>query len=325
MIQFLSGGWGKCPDEILAIYPKINVTGLKQFNTSPAYFESMSILKEIEPTTAMNLGTKLHYAILEPEKFELLFCEEPDVIPDDVVDTLDDLKKWCTREGLKISGTKAELINRLIDHGTKFRTYDEFLSDHLKGREILKKKESLAAKRIIQRIRSINAIDSILKDGEVERLGWVLVDQPRAIVTFRVDYFKPLEKKIAGFENFAIDAKTMSNLSSLKDLQKFMANDEVHIQGAFYVDALEYLTKKPTAFAILAVETTAPFTVMLQIMGGASIETGRADAMKNLQTFVECHSTGIYPTGYEKISSIELPNWKLSEIEARESRILDQM
>lgn len=323
MKRFTTGGFGPVPEEILAIYPKINVSGLKQFNVSPAYFESMQILKEIEPTKAMDLGTKLHYAILEPEKFEELFCEEPAEIPADVVDTLDDLKKWCANEGLKTSGTKAELVNRLIDHGTKFRTYDEFMNDYLKGRQILKAKEARAAKRIISRIRSIKAVDSILKNGEIESLGWVLNADLGVVVTFRVDYFKHLETKIAGYENFAIDLKTTSSLSTQNDLQKFIANDETHIQMAFYADAIEFLTGRPTAAAVLAVETTAPYTVMLSVIDGATIECGRADYMKNLAEFVHCHKTGIYPTNYEKIGTVGLPNWKLNLIEAREAKYMD--
>ena len=323
MKRFATGGFGPVPEEILAIYPKINVSGLKQFSVSPAYFESMQILKEIEPTAAMNLGTKLHYAILEPEKFEELFCEEPTEIPECVVQTLDDLKKWCGIEGLKVSGTKAELTNRLIDHGTKFITYDEFMSDYLKGRQILKPKEAHAAKRIISRIRSIKAVDSILKNGTVESLGWVLNADLGVVVSFRIDYFKQLETKIAGYENFAIDLKTTSSLSTQSDLQKFIANDEMHIQMAFYADAIEFLTGKPTAAAILAVETTAPFTVMLSVLDGATIECGRADYMKNMAEFVHCHKTGIYPTNFEKIGTVGLPNWKLNEIEAREEKYMD--
>lgn len=324
MKRFTTGGFGPVPEEILAIYPKINVSGLKQFNVSPAYFESMQILKEIEPTKAMDLGTKLHYAILEPEKFEELFCEEPTEIPDDVVETLDDLKKWCALEGLKVSGTKAELINRLIDHGTAFRTYDEFMVGYLKGRQILKQKEAHAAKRIIARIRSIKAVDSILKNGVVESLGWVLNADLGVVVSFRIDYFKQLETKIAGYENFAIDLKTTSSLTTQNDLQKFVASDDAHIQLAFYADAIEFLTGKPTAAAILAVETTAPFTVMLSVLDGATIECGRADYMKNMAEFIHCHKNNIYPTNFEKIGTVGLPNWKLNEIEAREAKYMDE-
>lgn len=323
-MKIINGGFGLPPQEILELFPKINVSGLKQFNISPAYFESMQILKEIEPTKAMNLGTMLHYAILEPDKFEQLFVEEPPVIPDFVVDTVADLKEICKAEKLPVSGTKDELIDRLRDFGANFKTYDEFIDEYKNGRQILSKKQYSAAKRIIERIKSITAVDSILKDGEVEALGWVLIDEPRAVVTFRVDYFKPLNRKIAGYEQFAIDLKTTSQLSSNRDLQKLIAFDDTHIQAALYIDALEFITKKPTAFAVLAVETTAPYTVMLQVMGGASIECGRAQAFKNLQDYVECHKTKSYPTGFEKIGTVELPNWLLTEIENKEAGRLDE-
>lgn len=325
MLKFITGGFGKVPEEILAIYPKINVSGIKQFNTSPAYYESCQILNEVEPTKAMDLGTKLHYAILEPEKFEALFCPEPGEIPLDVVDTLDDLKEWCKREGLKVSGTKADLVGRLRDHGTKFRTMDEYIQEITQGRQLLSKKELHAAKRIISRIKSIKAIDSILTGGQVEQLGWVLLDAPRVIISFRVDYFKPLSKPIAGYENFAIDAKTSSMMSTHRDLQRFIANDDAQIQFAVYSDALTYLTKKNTAAAILAVETTPPYNVMLQVIGAATIECGRAEAYKNLCTFAECHAAGVYPTGFETIGTVEIPNWKLTEIENKEAKRLEEM
>lgn len=325
MLKFITGGFGKVPEEILAIYPKINVSGIKQFNISPAYYESMQILKEIEPTKAMDLGTKLHYAILEPDKFEALFCPEPGEVPADVVDTVEDLKKWLTAEGLKTTGTKADLISRLRDHGTKFRTYDQWIEQITQGRQLLSKKELNAAKRIIGRIRSQKAASSILTGGEVESLGWVLLEDPKVIVSFRVDYFKPLEKPIAGYQNFAIDLKTSHDLSTAYSLQKFIASDDAHIQFAVYADALTYLTGKNTAAAILAVETTAPYAVSLQVIGPASIECGRAEAFKNLQTFVECHANGNYPTGFENIGVVELPNWKMNDIEYKESQRLEKM
>jgi len=327
MNKFIAGGWGKVPEEILALYPKINVTGLKDFNTSPAYFESRAILKEMEATKAMDLGTKLHYAILEPEKFEEMFMVEPtqEEIPDWVCDTNAELQDWCASEGLKKTGSKAELVSRLRDHGLTVETYEEWILNHAKGRQLLKQKEAHAAKRIIERIKSIESTANILKNGEVEKLGWVLHYETKTVVSFRIDYFKPLEKKIAGYEQFAIDLKTTNSLSTNRDLQKFIANDDTHIQGAFYVDALEYLTKLPTAFAIFAVETTAPYTTMMQIFGGATLEVGRADYEKNIRTFRECFDNKKYPTGFEKIGTIELPNWKLAEIENREGEILNNM
>jgi len=323
--QFTHGGWGLVPDEILAIYPKINVTGLKAFNTSPAYFESAYILKELESAKAMTLGTRLHYAILEPEKFEMMFVEEPDdsELPINVLHTLDDLKEWCLNEGLKVSGTKSDLVSRLRDHGSVFETYDEYIERYCSGREIMKKKEYRAAKRILERIKDIPSVDLLLKDGEAEKLGWV-IHECGVIISFRVDYFKSLDKNIAGFKQFAIDLKTTNSLTTERDLQNFISKDDTHIQGAFYADALEFLTKLPTAFAVFAVETTPPYTTMMSILGGATMECGRADYTKNIYTFKECHAAGKYPTGFEKIGTIDFPPYKLSEIENREAKKLNE-
>jgi len=322
--KFTAGGWGPVPQQVLEICPKINVSGLKSFNTSPAYFESMYVRKEIEKTKAMDLGTKLHYAILEPDKFEMLFVEEPQVIPDYVVDTLEDLKRWCANEGLKTSGTKAELTSRLIDHGANFMTYDDFMNDYLKGRQVLKPKEALAAKRIIERIKSIPSNDKILTGGETEKLGWVIHAETNVVVSFRIDYFKKLDKTISGYNQLAIDLKTTNSLSTSRDLQNFISKDDTHIQAAFYVDALEYLTGLSTAFAVFAVETSAPYTVMMQILGNASVEVGRADYEKNIRTFLDCYRKNHYPTGFENIGTVELSSWKLSEIENREAKALSE-
>lgn len=324
-MNFLTGGMGHVPEEILKIYPKINVTGIKQFNVSPAYYESCQILKEIEPTKAMNLGTILHYCILEPDKFEMMFCDSPKEIPLDVVSTVDDLKEWCKREGVKTSGTKAELISRLRDHGTKFRTYDEFMEEYSKGKTVLSDKDLKAAKRIIERVKSIKSIDQILKGGQVEQLAWVLVDlgaEDKVIVTLRIDYFKQLEKPIAGFECFAIDLKTTNTLCNERDFKRFIANDDSEIQMSFYSRALEYLTGKKTAAGILMVETSAPFTVSLKVMDEASLMCGEAQIFKNLNTFLDCHKKNAYPTGMEEIKEISLPEWKLSQIEYEQSKEL---
>ena len=68
------------------------------------------------PTPAMELGTAIHSAVLEPDDFGHLYIKKPEV--EDYQDKIifkgnDDFKAFLKNVGEKVSGTKAELIQRI--------------------------------------------------------------------------------------------------------------------------------------------------------------------------------------------------------------------
>ena len=59
------------PNEDYHSYEGISKSGLDKIARSPAYFKGV---KQKEPTRAMAIGTAIHAAILEPERFDTEYC-----------------------------------------------------------------------------------------------------------------------------------------------------------------------------------------------------------------------------------------------------------
>ena len=105
--------------------------------------------------------------------------------------------------------------------------------------------------------------------------------------------------------NVCVDLKTTTN-SAPDEFSKSVYNYRYHVQAAFYMD----LTKAER-FIFIAVEKEAPFNVELYELDAETIERGRQDYLKDIETLKKCNESGIYH-GYttdNKIHIISLPNW----------------
>lgn len=73
---------------------------------------------EIPARKALDFGIWSHAMILEPERFAKAYARDfdPDVY-ESLLRTATDMSAWLKERGMKVSGSKAELIQRIIDTG----------------------------------------------------------------------------------------------------------------------------------------------------------------------------------------------------------------
>jgi hypothetical protein len=317
MGQFSFGGWGSCPQEMLDKHKKVSVSGIAECYESPAHFESRYILKEGEETDAMKLGTAIHVAVLEPEKFDKLYCVEPDVMPEGILETADQMKAHCIANNLKVSGSKADLLARLIDAGYLFKSYDQWIEEHCNGRTLLKKKEYQACIRIRQRVADNNGLSYFVNDGTPEMLGWALHERTGLIVSFKMDYFKTLAKPVQGCEIAVMDLKKVRSVKKRK-FEQLIWERNMYIQAALYVDLIEALTNKKALFLWLAVESAPPYVVMGYPVDLGLLEAGRNEYNKTLNTLVDCFATNKWPVYSNELQTVTLPNYAWNALEVRD-------
>lgn len=317
MSQFTLGGWGLVPPELLAIHKKVSVSGVIECYESPAHFESKYILKESEETDAMRLGTAIHMAILEPEKFLQSYVEEPSDIPANVLESLDQLKEKCVAYGLKKSGTKAELLQVLIDNGHDFVSYDSYVEQYRAGRELMKPKDWRAAQRIVARIKSKKMLNYLISGGEPEKLAWALHERTGLIISFKADYFKTLKAPVLGCEAAVTDAKKVPSVKKRR-FEAMIWDRSMFIQAALYVDLLEALTKKKTLFNWLAVDAKPPYPVMGYPADFGLLEAGRNEYNKTLDTLVECFKTNVWPDYSNELQTVTMPKYAWDQLEYRD-------
>ncbi len=309
--MFSAGGWGAVPEDLKHL-PKIRASSIGDFLESPAHYESFHVLREREATAAMEMGTAIHMAVLEPEKFDATYVEDL-VQAENHLKTADDIKAVLKELGLKISGTKPELIERLTESGDErvALLYDNLRAAHISGREVLSVKEMKACLRIRQRISEDPEMNYLLSGGGAERLGWVLHQNTQQIISFRIDYFRPFEKNWNGFGGVAIDVKKFRDIEPRK-FERAVANSRVHVQGAIYVDALNALTGYRNMYQWIAVNDQAPYLCAAYKANDAMLEVGQQLYVKALEGIQYCRDYNNWPGYTTGITEIGLPAWAMS-------------
>lgn len=80
---------------------------------------------EIPSRKALDFGIWSHAMILEPERFALAYARDFDPsIYESIMGKGQDYKDWLKDRGLKVSGTNAELISRILDTGESVHIED---------------------------------------------------------------------------------------------------------------------------------------------------------------------------------------------------------
>lgn len=82
------------------------------------------------------------------------------------------------------------------------------------------------------------------------------------------------------------------------------------VQGAFYFDGVAYATGEYyDGFAFIAAEKERPYPVKVYYMDEDDFRVGRRRYMANLETYVQCLASGVWPAYGERVERLQLPNY----------------
>lgn len=251
-----------------------NYSTLKHFNLSPAHAREI-ILHPPEPTEAMEFGTAMHTAILEPQQFAGSYVQAP---------------KFDRRT----TAGKAAWIGFEAQHpGRNYLKPEEW--DNCAG--IMKAIETNETATLLLRGEGANEISAVWTDPDVGILCKGRLDRFTSLYGWSV----------------VVDVKT-TDVAHPSIFPTHAARMGYHIQAAFYLDALAALAPADRRFVTLAIERDRPHGMMAYEYDEQAIVVGRNRYKTYLKIYAECRKTGIWPTYDSGIEPLTLPAWATREL-----------
>lgn len=289
-------GIGKIPDRQSKI--TCSPSALIKFAECPETYEWEYILGHKKETDAMDLGTMIHEAILEPHVFESKYIFHPKGLPEY---SADELKAKCEVLGLKKSGTKLEMSLRIKEVEPDFDSIDLFIGN-TQGKIVLTESKSLMIKTLVEKVKKTAMFSKIIEPAEKEQLLYFTHDTG-VVVPFKCDAV------LLGSKVIILDVKTSADASRRKFERdhKDMGRD---IQAALYVEGIERVHGvKVDYFCWLVVETSAPYRVYEYAPDQAMIDNGKVRAHRLLEEFKTRHEQKDWSKRENGLIQTTLPSW----------------
>lgn len=202
---------------------------------------------------------------------------------------------------------KEKMIVEPVFGGTGSRAAREewHLKNH--GKTIIKADQLDAIEGILKSITNHKQACKLISDGHAEEsLFWT--HENGVACKARPDFVRE--------GHILVDIKSTID-ASYESFRKDIANYSYHVQAALYLDgATAVFGTEFTKFIIIACEKTAPFGVNCFSLGQETIEEGRAQYYKALETLKKCQDSKHYPNYSDnEIMPIGLPSWAYKNTE----------
>lgn len=262
------------PADAYHAHPAVGHSGIVQILRSPAHFRAW-LSQRPAPTPAMQFGTAVHMAVLEPERFAEAYAECP---PFDrrTKEGKEKAAEWEAANAgkLPLSGEQMHSIGRI----------KAALQQHAGAARLL-----ASGRAEVSAFWHDDATGVECKARADFLSGWP--DQPHTVV----------DLKITG--NAAADAFARVAVSLGYD-----------VQAALYVDGFRRALNRYVRFVFVAVEAEPPHAVAAYEAGEAMLALGRAKCRAALNLLAWCRRNDSWPA-YQpdgEIEELEPPRWAVS-------------
>ncbi|MEE8240114.1 MAG: PD-(D/E)XK nuclease-like domain-containing protein [Nitrospirales bacterium] len=245
-------------------------TTLRLFDRSAAHARQ-SILEPRAPTTALDLGTGLHSAVLEPDRFEQEYVAVPKV------DRRTKVGKEAWARFIEEHPDQERLPQEDYDKCLKVR---DALAIHSTAHELLSG-------------QGFNEVSVMWRERTTGMMCKARLDR----LTLYSGYPCIMDLKSAR------DA-------SIWGFGKAIADYELHFQAAMYLDGLDTLSPQPRRFVFLVIEAFPPWAIGTYELRNEALELGRNDYLRALQLFKNARDTNVWPGYREGLREIDVPPWK---------------
>ena len=240
-------------------------SALVEMMKSPKHFHHR-VTTPMEPTPAMEFGTAVHAAILEPEAFRSAYVVSP---------------KFDRRT----NKGKADAFQWETDNAGK-SFIDQDAMDSLKAMQVS--------------IAEHTGAGDLLHNCVTEQSYFWLDEETGVQCRIRPD---ALVVDDQGEVVAMVDLKTAVDASKRK-FSRVISDRGYDLQAAFYVDGLERAIGRQVPFYYLVVENAAPFGVALYKAGQRTIEAGRIKYRAALQMLQWCRENNRWPS-YQPFGDFE--------------------
>ena len=285
-----------------------NKSGLDCIERSPLHYWARFLDPNREPekdTPAKALGTAIHCAVLEPQRFEQEYRAEPtpETHPSCLV-TADDYKEACRNLGLAVSGTKDTLKQRIKEVSNSYAFFDDVYASYATYK-LLSAKELDIVRRIYESVRNSTPAQTIFSSGKAEQ-SVLWVDKQTGVQC------KALVDWISN------DCKVVADLKSAEDASpaafaRACATYNYHRQAAWYADGAEAATGvKPDIFLFVVYEKEPPFASAFYYATLEMVTQGRDENRVLLDRYAECLKSNSWEGYPDLVKPINLPAWRRS-------------
>lgn len=260
--------------------PAINFSTLKHCRRSPAHARHRQ-LNPTEPTDAQELGTLIHCALLEPERF----AREYMVMPDFAADLADRYQKP--------RATK-EYRNRVAAFQLKYH-----------DRRFLTADQAETCRRIGEAIAAHpTAADLLATTPALTEAAVVWVDPETGLAC------KALVDHLRGV--LVTDLKTTDDASP-GAFSRTVAQHGYHVQAAFYLWGLSVVGRPAERFIHVACETEAPYGVAVYELDTKALDQGLREFRVYLDCWARCARDGHWSAYPDAVIDLALPRYAIDD------------
>lgn len=260
-------------------WPGVNFSKLKLFERSAAHARE-EMLHPKEPTEAQDLGTAVHTAVLEPERFKADYVLGLDAGRKSKADK----DAWANFEKEHPSSLILDAEDMAVCNGVAFAVWG-----HPVMRELLTSKGASELCVVWD-----DAATGLRCKARIDRLG-----------------------EVGGWTVLA-DLKTAGDGltdASPDGFAKACARYLYHVQAAHYLAGLAALHERERKFWHLACEKSAPFGCAVYELSEGALAQGEQQRRRWLRAFAECKATDNWPGYPTHVQPLDLPRWAQEVLE----------
>ncbi len=282
-----------------------------------------------EEKHCFTVGSGTHTLVLEPHLFEQTYGVgfDKNAHPD-ALDTGADLRKEIDARGLAKSGTKPELVQRLVDDGFPperiMMVLEKRHNDTIAGRIPISAADYKDMLGMLRAVTAHHTAGGLIEGAFIEQSYFVSVSVRQVLGPHYV-------AEIHGHEDGEVqikirpdlitrngriigDLKTTDDVSE-RGFGRTIAQRRYHVQAAWYLDAMAFLygDDAPDTFALIPAQKRRPYDAAVHWLNELHIGAGRDLYQRDLARIIACRRVDFWP-GADNGRLIEaaLPSWAMS-------------
>jgi hypothetical protein len=292
----------------------INKSQLDAINVSPLNYWDKYINPDREmqiEAHCLTIGSATHALILEPYLFKKKYAVgfDKENYPN-ALDTMDEMRAELIKRNLKISGSKKELMDRLILSGMQKTDFLSHLQDeyyqHIGNKTVL---SALDYKNILAGLESLNkhhTAGALLQDALVEQ-AYFVEDEFGMTRKCKTD-------AITKNGQIWLDVKSTNDVS-LNGFGRSAYKFRYLMQAAWYMDIarIYYGNDAPKLFAFIAIQKIRPYDVAVHFVTEDQLQLGRIAYERDYALLRECLSSNKWPgSDGGSVLELTLPSYALN-------------
>jgi hypothetical protein len=276
------------PDEEYFAHSAVSNSDLKKLARSPAHFKEYKAHPP-EPSKAMEAGSALHCAILEPDDFMKRYAILPDTAP---------AKPTAAMLAAFEKGSKQQQAS--LDR-IQFWSIFERESE---GRIIISNEQAAEYLHIGGMVRTHPELSVFFDKGKAEQAVFGLDPVTKTLCKCKPDYLTKVNKY-----------RVMLEVKSTEDARpdpftRTSFNFGYYQAAAWYTSVMEWAgLGAPDLYLIVAFERSAPYGLKVYEVPPEAIEYGERRYREALDVYAYCLETDTWPNYDTTIETLSLPGW----------------